>query len=332
MRDYEVLTLPEEECLKLYPPSDAAKAGKDPDANRRKHVQRWRENMSFQSFAVETMTAIWGSQLKLIYFIWRVPIDETARNAPTARASQVAAIAHIERQLPIIRGRWSRQQFLSEYSSITGLGKGMLSNIYDLLSSDGQAVSNSATKEMQMRIVEFVASCGQVELWPDLRALNGNDGSKYDLFWAEVDKYLAELETLASANRHGQQRSLQQPLSVPDVTRQIEHRLREAGHAEAAIPSPQWVAFQFHPRRPTSGVARQYTGRWAIKLQVPHTSTSHLMPHASHPRAPLTYHPAHESCGTLASAGAADDPTEAPSGWPLVQRAREEHQGLYQRV
>ena len=51
-----------------------------------------------------------------------------------------------------------------------------------------------------------------------------------------LGKYLAELETLASANRHGQQRSLQQPLSVPDFTRQVERRLRDAGHAEAPIP------------------------------------------------------------------------------------------------
>ena len=197
-----------------------------------------------------------------------MPISESARNAPAGRAGQVAAIAHVDCQLPIIKGRYARQQFISDYSSITGLRKGMVGHIYDLLSSDGQAVHSSAERDMQLRIVEFIASHGNVELWPDLRALNGNDGSKYDLFWAEGNKYLAELETLASGNRHGQQRSLQQPLSVPDFTRQVERRLREAGEADAPIPSPDWVAFQFHPRRPTSGVAQRYTGRWAIKLQV----------------------------------------------------------------
>eukprot|EP00966_Prymnesium_polylepis_P043949 1018633-Prymnesium_polylepis.1 len=63
----------------------------------------------------------------------------------------------------------------------------MLSNMYALLSSDGQAVMNSEAREIQLRCVEFVASRGCVEHWPDLRALNGNDGSKYDLFWAEGD-------------------------------------------------------------------------------------------------------------------------------------------------
>jgi hypothetical protein len=91
---------------------------------------------------------------------------------------------------------------------------------------------------------------------------------KYDLFWEAGEKYLVELETLASGNRHGRERSLQQPLSVPDFTRQVERRLCEAGKTDAPIPSPDWVAFQFHPRRATSGVARRYTGRWAIKMQV----------------------------------------------------------------
>ena len=45
--------------------------------------------------------------------------------------------------------------------------------------------------------------------------------------------------------------------------------MREAGELDAPVPSADWVAFQFRPRRPTSGVAQRYTGRWAIKLQVP---------------------------------------------------------------
>lgn len=185
----------------------------------------------------------------------------------------------MDRQLPVIKGRYARQQFVADFSNVTGLGKGMLANMYSVLSSDGQAVMNSAARDMQLRIVEFIASNGKVELWPDLRALNGNDGSKYDLFWEAGDTYLAELETLASGNRHGQQRSLQQPLSVPDFTRQVAQRLREAGQDDAPIPSPDWVAFQFHPRRPTSGVAQRYTGRWAIKLQVhPHLTSACLMP------------------------------------------------------
>ena len=268
MSDYSVLALPEEKILQLHPLSDGATVGKDPDHARRQHIYRWREGMSFESFAVEMLEATWGSHRKLSLFIWRVPLDATAREQPAALAAHAAAIISIERQLPEIHSRYARREFAALYSQVTGISKNMLGSMYALLTSDGSAPLNSASCEREKRIVEFVASRGNVELWPDLRALNGNDGSKYDLFWEEGDRYLAELETLASANRHGQQRSLQQPLSVPDFTRQVERRLRDAGHAEAPIPCADWVAFQFHPRRPTSGVASRYTGRWAIKLQV----------------------------------------------------------------
>eukprot|EP00966_Prymnesium_polylepis_P244639 5658463-Prymnesium_polylepis.1 len=63
----------------------------------------------------------------------------------------------------------------------------MLGHMYELLTSDGSAPHDSRTCELEKRIVEFVASRGNVELWPELRALNGNDGTKYDLFWQEGD-------------------------------------------------------------------------------------------------------------------------------------------------
>ena len=205
--------------------------------------------------------ATWGSHHKLSLFVWRVPLEAAVRELPAALAAQTAAIASVDRQIPDIHSRYARQQFTQQFSQITGVSKGILSHMYALLTSDGSAPGNSETREREKRVVEFVASSGNVELWPDMRALNGNDGSKYDLFWEEGDKYLAELETLASANRHGQERSLLQPLSVPDFTREVERRLRAAGHQEAPVPSSDWVAFQFHPRRPTSNIASRYTGR-----------------------------------------------------------------------
>ena len=79
MSDYSVLALPEEKILQLHPLSDGAKAGKDPDHARRQHVYRWREEMAFESFAVETLEATWGSHRKLSLFVWRVPLDAAAR-------------------------------------------------------------------------------------------------------------------------------------------------------------------------------------------------------------------------------------------------------------
>ena len=92
MADYEVLSLTEEDCLKLHPLPDEAVVSKDPGRYRRNHVLRWRKDMAFQSFAVEKLEATWGSQLKLSLFLWRVPIDKAARASAEGQAAQVAVI------------------------------------------------------------------------------------------------------------------------------------------------------------------------------------------------------------------------------------------------
>jgi hypothetical protein len=282
MSDYSVLALPEELCLELYPLSEAALTGKDPDGARRKHIERWRDGMAFKSFAVELYEAQWGSHRKLSLFIWRVPISAESRELPMNLTLHAAAVQEAQKQIPIIHGRYARQAFTQKYANIAGLGVGLLDSMYTLLTSDTQAPIDAKRRAIEMRCLEFVASCGDVELWPDLRALNGNDGSKYDDFWEEGDKLLAELEsqvrthahtharkrthayasartrthvcqhphtctpptpTQASVNRHGQERTLAQPVSVPDFTRQVEKRLREAGKLDVPIPDPHWVAF-----------------------------------------------------------------------------------------
>ena len=55
MSEYSVLALPEETVLELYPLSEAAKTGTDPASALRQHLRRWREDMAFESLAVETL-------------------------------------------------------------------------------------------------------------------------------------------------------------------------------------------------------------------------------------------------------------------------------------
>eukprot|EP00966_Prymnesium_polylepis_P267098 6170656-Prymnesium_polylepis.1 len=46
--------------------------------------------MAFESFAVETLEATWGSHRKLSLFVWRVPLDAAVRELlarPTSRPS-----------------------------------------------------------------------------------------------------------------------------------------------------------------------------------------------------------------------------------------------------
>ena len=102
----------------------------------------------------------------------------------------------------------------------------------------------------------------------------------YNLFWEAGERVLEGLESCAADNRHGDQRTLLQPLSIPDFRRRVVEQLAADGHTDAAVPSDTWIKFQFQPRCPTSQFASHFTGRWDITRKVTHT-----LPH------PLPRHP-----------------------------------------
>ena len=138
--DYSVFVLEEEFILTLHPMSAEALAGRDPDGARRKHLERWRDGIKFQSFAVEVYEAQWGGQRKLSLFVWRVPL--TNRDSPWALTLQAQAIAEAQKQIPVIHRKYARQEFTQKYSRITGLRPAMLESMYTLLTSDTQAPTN----------------------------------------------------------------------------------------------------------------------------------------------------------------------------------------------
>lgn len=177
-------------------------------------------------------------------------------------------IIHLHKQLPEIHSRETRREFIERFSHAV-LTKGVLRSMYSLLTSDGSAAHNSVREvELDRRTMEFLASGGDIELWPDLRALNTGEREKYNLFWEAGDRVIASLESCAADNRHGNARTLMQPLSIPDFRRRVVELLASEGHSDAAIPSDDWIGFQFQPRCPTRHLATRYTGRWEITLKV----------------------------------------------------------------
>jgi len=145
---------------------------------------------------------------------------------------------------------------------------GLLRSMYALLTSDGSAPMNSQAKAVDEAVLKFLAAGGDVELFPDLRALNSGERGKYDLFWAAGARVLASLEACAADDRHGENRTLLQPLSVPDLRRRIVEQLVSEGHPEPTAPCDEWISFQFAPRCPSRTIATRHTGRWDITLKV----------------------------------------------------------------
>ena len=253
--DYHVVTLERTDIDRYSPPKT-----KD-EANGRVRRQRWRENLRFHGFAVKTFRYDVGGGRPSLLFLWKLPV-----HAERSDSKDAAAILQLKKLVPEFHSRRIKREALESLSKVAAVDKAILRHLYSILTSDGSAPHDDRQRKMDERCAEFFASGGDLELWPDLRALNGNDGDKFNEFWAEAAKLVDELGG-ATEGRHGTHLSLSQPTSVPDFLRRVEQRMKDR-HCDAPIPSPGWVAFQFLPTHPHAAVATRYTGRFNMKRKV----------------------------------------------------------------
>lgn len=268
MQNYDILELTEEMIASFHPPSEEART----ESALRKHYSRYRDNLLFHSVAVKKVATTFGSARKLMLFIWKVP---TAREERT-ESDNDRTLLLVKKRIPDIHSREVKREFKERYSHAV-VTPGVLRSMYALLTSDGSAPKSSLEKAVDEAVFKFLAAGGDVELFPDLRALNSGERDKYNLFWAAGDRVLASLEACAADDRHGENRTLLQPLSVPDLRRRIVEQLVSEGHPEPTAPCDEWISFQFAPRCPSRTIATRHTGRWDITLKVRVTHLLTLM-------------------------------------------------------
>ena len=120
----------------------------------------------------------------------------------------------------------------------------------------------------------------------DLRSLNTNESSKYDIFWEECKKFLAEdISTAVDDRRHGQITHLARAISVRDFVDQVKSRCP----AGTAIPSLEWVRLQFWPKTPSAKVSLHYTGQFKVKFMIQQRQWRHQHPDAHYAAASFRY-------------------------------------------
>lgn len=100
----------------------------------------------------------------------------------------------------------------------------------------------------------------------DLRELNNSEhGSKYDVFWDECQKFLAEdISVAVDDRRHGDITHFSRAISIRDFVEQVQARCP----SNTVIPSLEWVRLQFWPKTPASKVSLHNTGRFKIKFMI----------------------------------------------------------------
>lgn len=256
---YIEVTADEIDSYTKQPPAEA-----DSTARGRRH--HFRQGLCFDLFAVKRYVYVPGSSKSALLFLWKLPAVGERSETNDARVQ-----LQIHSVLPQYHTRVMHVEFKETFKNVGVYSRAILRKMYEKLTSDGSAPQNSATRAVDERVAEFIGAHGDLGFWPDMRALNsGNEGKKYDAFWAAA---AAEVDSLgvAASDRRGTALYAAQPVSVRDFVSNVTERLRrelDDGDELPPIPTVDWVKFQFMPRHPTHGVATRHTGKLRLRRVV----------------------------------------------------------------
>ena len=103
--------------------------------------------------------------------------------------------------LPEVHTRVVKREFTETFKN-AGPPTAVRRQMYAKLTTDGSVPNNRQERNIEERIVEFVASNCALGLWPDLRALSSDARGRYDQLWDAAAYAVAGLG-VASADRRG---------------------------------------------------------------------------------------------------------------------------------
>jgi hypothetical protein len=98
----------------------------------------------------------------------------------------------------------------------------------------------------------------------DLRAVNGSNGTKFEVFWKNLEKVVEDaLAPVTQDNRHSEVQHASELISMPTL-------VREAAKLEPSEPFPsvKRVEMQFAPSNKYNKTAQRYTGKFKIKRKI----------------------------------------------------------------
>lgn len=186
---------------------------------------------------------------------------------------------------PQIHGLAQKKAFQSKVRDICHMPSGVMRYLYKELTGDESEECNMVSKERQafvdarLALVEsFVFGCGDPQIIPDLRIV-ANERSKkgtstFDAFWSCVHEEIESMTLAADERRHsGVVAYLSEVVSQNRLYANAQQRFESKMAtgiipADAKMPSSRWFKFQFWPSNEHVRTSFQYTGRFALKLQL----------------------------------------------------------------
>jgi hypothetical protein len=216
-------------------------------AAARKRRQRFRTNMQL-TCAVSSFEYRHRGKHSVTLVLWRLP-------AQSDRTSicQLRAEAEVIKGLPCYLSNEQLRSLHSKYRHVLGcnVAPGTLRAIVNE-ATHNQAASRNP--ELDKRFLQYCMSQGNLNLWPDLRAIANGATTKYDVFYKIAGDAIEDISG-ATADRHGTHRVLTTSsahlVSISALHRHTMEKMDSSDEEpvrEAPRPSEQLLRMAFCPQ------------------------------------------------------------------------------------
>ena len=163
-----------------------------------------------------------GTNTGNMHFIWRVPKDEEIKRVFTRSQSVIECIRP---QFPVFHTRTMRKTMFSKFGRIAPSVKpAVLRYFYRDLTGDSTAANVMMEEEIDTRVKQFLQmEPDDPQTVFDLREVQCPEKkTKYEIFWAEAEKFINEdIGTAVDDRRHCQVTHLARAISVRDFREQV---------------------------------------------------------------------------------------------------------------
>ncbi|POG58110.1 hypothetical protein GLOIN_2v1848933 [Rhizophagus irregularis DAOM 181602=DAOM 197198] len=207
-----------------------------------------------------------GNYLGTINYVWRILENEEQNETLKARM-----LARINKELPHYFTRQMRKNVLNKYSYIRKVTPAVLRMLHFDLTGNAAVTSDAISHDVEKRL-RLMLSLADPNIIFDLRTNNGFKGTKFNVFWDEMDAYFNEQNLLAvDERRHGTILYMPLALSVRDLREIITGRLKinynDPLPSTIYIPSDEWIRLQFCPTNATTTRSMHHTSQFNVKFK-----------------------------------------------------------------
>uniref|UniRef100_U9UYI2 Uncharacterized protein n=1 Tax=Rhizophagus irregularis (strain DAOM 181602 / DAOM 197198 / MUCL 43194) TaxID=747089 RepID=U9UYI2_RHIID len=207
-----------------------------------------------------------GNYLGTINYVWRILENEEQNETLKARM-----LARINKELPHYFTRQMRKNVLNKYSYIRKVTPAVLRMLHFDLTGNAAVTSDAISHDVEKRL-RLMLSLADPTIISDLRTNNGFKGTKFNVFWDEMDAYFNEQNLLAvDERRHETILYMPLALSVRDLREIITGRLKinynDPLPSTIYIPSDEWIRLQFCPTNATTTRSMHHTSQFNVKFK-----------------------------------------------------------------